>query len=66
VGSNLSADIKKATIFQRVKFIVPETLTRTVDFSVGESSLLRQHGTGSQLALREPWHFDYIKPFEEA
>ena len=66
VSSNLSVDIKKATIFQRVKFMVLETQTLAVDFSVGRASLLRQQGTGPQLTLREPCHFDYIKPFEKA
>ena len=66
VSSNLSADMKKTTIFQRVNFIVLETLTLAVDCSVGRASLLRQQGTGPQLTLREPCHFDYIKPFEKA
>lgn len=65
VSSNLS-ETKKLLYFIELISSSRETLALAVDFSVGRASLLRQHGTGPQLALREPWHFDYIKPFEKA
>jgi len=65
VSSNLS-ETKKLLYFRELISVSWETLSFAAAFGTGRASLLRQHGTRVQLALREPRHFDYIKPFEEA
>ena len=65
VSSNLS-ETKKLLYFRELISVSWETLSLATAFGAGRASLLRQHGTGAQLALREPRRFDYIKPFEKS